>query len=144
MNRRAVTLDKIAFEDWPAVHPWACLAEACRWPNTEDQTRDFVKKVAKAWSDSPQRRFSYAARLGRNVVGMGELHVRSQAQRQGEITYIGGKASGQKSGGNSSLVASASWGLIGSMPPVIRGIPALPGSWRSSVWRKRDACVTPG
>ncbi|MCX4409403.1 MULTISPECIES: GNAT family N-acetyltransferase [unclassified Streptomyces] len=92
MDRRVVTLDKIVFEDWPAVHSWACLAEACRYqvwgPNTEDQTRGFVKEAVKAWSDSPQRRFSYAARLGRNVVGMGELHVRSQVQRQGEIAYI--------------------------------------------------------
>ncbi|MFI2371630.1 GNAT family N-acetyltransferase [Streptomyces sp. NPDC018833] len=91
MNQRLVALDKITLEDWPAIHSWACLAEACRYqtwgPNTEDETRDFVESAVKAWSDSPQRQFSYVARLGRDVVGMGVLHVRSDIQRQAEISY---------------------------------------------------------
>ncbi|ALP00056.1 acetyltransferase [Streptomyces hygroscopicus subsp. limoneus] len=91
MNQRSVTLGKITLEDWPAIHSWACLAEACRYqtwgPNTEDETRNFVKGAVKAWSDSPQRRYSYVARLGRDVVGIGELHVRSDIQRQAEISY---------------------------------------------------------
>ncbi|MEU9290272.1 GNAT family protein [Streptomyces sp. NPDC048275] len=92
MSQQAVTLSKIVLEDWPTIHSWACLAEACRYqpwgPNTEDQTRDFVEDAAKAWSDTPQYRFPYAARLGSDVVGMGELHVRHHIQRQGEIMYI--------------------------------------------------------
>ncbi|WP_328439802.1 GNAT family N-acetyltransferase [Streptomyces sp. NBC_00444] len=92
MSRPSVTLGKIALEDWAAIHSWACLGEACRYqpwgPNTENETRDFVEGAVKAWSDSPQRRFPYVARFGRNVVGMGELHVRSDIQRQGEISYI--------------------------------------------------------
>jgi ribosomal-protein-alanine N-acetyltransferase len=92
MSRRPVTLSRIVSEDWPAVHSWACLPEACRhqpWgPNTEDETRHFVEGAVSAWSDTPQRRFPFAARLGQDVVGMGELHVRSEVQRQGEIAYI--------------------------------------------------------
>ena len=92
MTPRSVTLAQIAVEDWTAVHSWARLAEVCRFqtwgPNTEDETRSFVEGAVGAWSVSPQSRFSYAARLGRDVVGMGELHVRSRAQRQGEISYI--------------------------------------------------------
>ncbi|MFC4506971.1 MULTISPECIES: GNAT family N-acetyltransferase [Streptomyces] len=87
-----MTLDKIAFADWPAVHSWARLAEACRFqpwgPNTEDQTRDFVRGAVEAWSSEPQQRFAHAARRGDAVVGMGELRVRSRAQRQGELSYI--------------------------------------------------------
>ncbi|MEW2400637.1 GNAT family protein [Streptomyces sp. NPDC046862] len=92
MNRPTVPLSRISSEDWPAVHSWASLAEACRYqpwgPNTADETRDFVEGAVRAWSQSPQRRFPYVARLGADVVGMGELHVRSEAQRQGEISYI--------------------------------------------------------
>ncbi|MEU4205959.1 GNAT family N-acetyltransferase [Streptomyces sp. NPDC039022] len=92
MTRHSVTLDEIVSEDWPAVHSWACLPEVCRYqpwgPNTEAQTQDFVDCAAKAWSGTPQRRFPFVARIGRDVAGMGELHVRSPKQRQGEISYI--------------------------------------------------------
>ncbi|GAA2005491.1 GNAT family protein [Catenulispora subtropica] len=85
-------LTKIAPEDWPAVHLWAKTAEACRFqtwgPNTEDETRQFVAEAVEAWSQTPQRRFAYVARLEDDVVGMGELFLRNKDQRQGEITYI--------------------------------------------------------
>ncbi|MEV6581248.1 GNAT family protein [Streptomyces sp. NPDC051582] len=91
MGQHSVTLNKIVLEDWSAVHSWARLPEVCRYqswgPNTELQTQEFVGSAAKAWSDTPQRRFPYVARIGRDVVGMGELHVRSSKQRQGEISY---------------------------------------------------------
>ncbi|RPK48162.1 GNAT family protein [Streptomyces sp. ADI93-02] len=92
MSQYSVTLDKIAFDDWQDVHSWAGLAEACRFqpwgPNTEDQTRHFVKAAVAAWSDEPRRRFAHVARCGGAVVGMGELHVRSHTRRQGEISYL--------------------------------------------------------
>lgn len=92
MSQCSVALDKIVLEDWPAIHAWACLPEVCRYqawgPNMEDQTRAFVGSAVKAWSDTPQCRFPHVARVGQDVVGMGELHVRSRNQRQGEITYI--------------------------------------------------------
>lgn len=92
MDEHSVRLDKIVSEDWPAVHSWARLPEVCRYqswgPNTEDRTRDFVDSAVTAWSDTPQRRFPYVALVGRDVVGMGELHIRSHKQSQGEISYI--------------------------------------------------------
>lgn len=91
MVRHAVTLSRIRLADWRAVHSWASLAEVCRFqswgPNTEEQTRAFVATAVAAWSHTPRQRFAYAARAGGEVVGMGELHVRSRRQRQGEITY---------------------------------------------------------
>ncbi|GKQ40628.1 GNAT family N-acetyltransferase [Streptomyces sp. A012304] len=92
MSRESVTLHRIVMEDWPAVHSWARLAEVCRhqsWgPNTQDETRHFVEGAVRAWSADPRRRFPHVARIGREVVGMGELHVRSDSRRQGEITYV--------------------------------------------------------
>jgi RimJ/RimL family protein N-acetyltransferase len=92
MSRPPIALDRIAPADWPAVHSWASLAETCRYqtwgPNTPDETRDFVDRAVEAWSAGPQSRFAHVARLGQDVVGMGEVHIRSGAQRQGEISYV--------------------------------------------------------
>ncbi|WP_329214785.1 GNAT family N-acetyltransferase [Streptomyces sp. NBC_00683] len=91
MAGHAVTLSRIQLADWRAVHSWASLAQACRFqawgPNTEEQTHAFVADAVEAWSHPSQRRFSYAARVEGDVVGMGVLHVRSRGQRQGEISY---------------------------------------------------------
>ncbi|TXK36339.1 GNAT family N-acetyltransferase [Nonomuraea sp. C10] len=90
--RHSVTLRKIELQDWRAVHSWASLDQVCRFqawgPNTEEQTRAFVAEAAEAWSHTPQQRFAYAARVEGDIVGMGELHLRSREHRQGEITYI--------------------------------------------------------
>ncbi|MFC7713361.1 GNAT family N-acetyltransferase [Nonomuraea recticatena] len=92
MVRPSVTLSRVELADWRAVHSWASLAEVSRFqtwgPNTEEQTRAFVAAAAEAWSHRPQQRFAYAARVEGDVVGMGELHVRSRGNRQGEITYV--------------------------------------------------------
>ncbi|MFE7511426.1 GNAT family N-acetyltransferase [Streptomyces sp. NPDC057540] len=89
--RNSVTLSRIELADWRAVHSWASLAEVCRFqvwgPNTEEQTRAFVVTAVEAWSHVPRQRFAYVARVGGEAVGMGELHIRSRGQRQGEVTY---------------------------------------------------------
>ncbi|MCO5993261.1 GNAT family N-acetyltransferase [Actinoallomurus rhizosphaericola] len=92
MEQRPVSLDRIEPADWEAVHSWASQAAVCRFqlwgPNTEEQTREFVAAAVEAWSHVPQKRFAYVARAGEDVVGMGELHVRSFEQRRGEIAYV--------------------------------------------------------
>lgn len=92
VDQGSVTLLRLAPNDWQAVHSWAGLEEACRYqpwgPNTEDQTRAFVQAAAEAWAHADQRRFAYIARFENELVGMGELRVRSRPQRQGEIAYI--------------------------------------------------------
>ncbi|MFE0876975.1 GNAT family N-acetyltransferase [Streptomyces smyrnaeus] len=91
VSRPSVTLARIELADWRAVHSWASLPQVCRFqawgPNTEEETRAFVATAVEAWAHSPQQRFAYTARVKGDVVGMGELHVRSRVQRQGEITY---------------------------------------------------------
>ncbi|QIP82780.1 GNAT family N-acetyltransferase [Streptomyces sp. Tu 2975] len=91
MAQHSVILRRIELADWRAVHSWASLAQVCRFqtwgPNTEEETRAFVVAAVEAWSASPQQRFAYVARVEGDVVGMGELHLRSRGQRQGEITY---------------------------------------------------------
>ena len=87
-----VILRELVVDDWPAVHAFAGSPETCRYqawgPNTEEQTREFVQGAVDAWSQSPQTRYVYAACLDGDVIGVGELKVRSRAHRQGEISYM--------------------------------------------------------
>ncbi|MFG2775082.1 GNAT family N-acetyltransferase [Streptomyces sp. NPDC048350] len=105
--------------DCPAVHAFASLPEACRYqawgPNTEEQTRDFVQGAVDARLASPQTRFVYAACLDGELVGIGELKVRSGAHRQGEISYlvhprVWGRGVGTAVGGE---LLGRGFGLIG-------------------------------
>jgi [ribosomal protein S5]-alanine N-acetyltransferase len=86
-----VRLRPVRLDDWPAVHSWAQLEQACRFqawgPNTPSQTEAFVAEAVRAWSSSPQHRFAYAALVDGAVLGLGELNVRNAAHRQGEIAY---------------------------------------------------------
>ncbi|MFD0257182.1 GNAT family N-acetyltransferase [Kitasatospora indigofera] len=92
MIRTPVTVRELVLGDCHAVHAFAGLPEACRYqawgPNTEEQTRDFVQGAVDARRRSPQVRFVYAACLDGELVGIGELKVRSLAHRQGEISYL--------------------------------------------------------
>ncbi|WP_343242939.1 GNAT family protein [Streptomyces sp. SID12501] len=92
MIKASVTMRELVVGDWRAVHAFAGLPEACRYqvwgPNTEEQTRDFVQGAVDARLRSPQARFVYAACLDGELVGIGELKVRSPAHRQGEISYL--------------------------------------------------------
>ncbi|NNN34200.1 GNAT family N-acetyltransferase [Streptomyces sp. S3(2020)] len=88
----SVTLRELVVGDCPAVHAFASLPEACRYqawgPNTAEQTRDFAQGAVAARSQSPRTRFVYAACLDGELVGIGELKVRSLTHRQGEISYL--------------------------------------------------------
>ncbi|AXG82609.1 N-acetyltransferase [Streptomyces paludis] len=87
-----MALREVVVGDWRAVHVFAGVAEACRYqgwgPNTEEQTREFVRGAVDSGLRLPRVRFVYAACVGGEVVGIGELKVRSLAHRQGEISYL--------------------------------------------------------
>ncbi|WP_234322817.1 GNAT family N-acetyltransferase [Streptomyces sp. NRRL S-350] len=92
MLNASVTMRELAVGDCLALHAFSSLPEACRFqvwgPNTEEQTRDFVQGAVDARLQSPQARYVYAACLDGDLVGIGELKVRSRAHRQGEISYL--------------------------------------------------------
>ncbi|MGW1320506.1 GNAT family N-acetyltransferase [Streptomyces sp. NPDC002426] len=95
-SQHSTALNKIAREDWPAVHAWARLPEACRhqpWgPNTEAQTQDFVDSAVKAWSDTPPSAASPTSPTsdGRRWAWANCMSAATSSakQRQGEISYI--------------------------------------------------------
>ncbi|MDJ0385809.1 GNAT family N-acetyltransferase [Streptomyces sp. G-G2] len=87
-----VTLRDFVVGDCQAVHAFASLSEACRYqawgPNTEEQTRGFVQGAVDARLQSPRTRFAYAVCLGDDLIGIGEVKVRSWVHLQGEISYL--------------------------------------------------------
>ncbi|MEQ7125723.1 GNAT family protein [Actinopolymorpha sp. B11F2] len=87
-----VRLRPLSYDDWPAVHAWASLPEACRYqtwgPSTEEETKAFVKAAVQAWEQSPQVRYVHAVEVDGVVVGNGELKILHRTHRQGEISYI--------------------------------------------------------
>lgn len=87
----AVTLRRLEAADWPAVHSWGRLPEFCRFqpwgPDTEEGSREFTATAAAAWAENPQKRFSYLVCVEGRPIGVGELMVRQQRHRHGEIAY---------------------------------------------------------
>ncbi|MBB2745795.1 UNVERIFIED_ORG: RimJ/RimL family protein N-acetyltransferase [Microbispora rosea subsp. rosea] len=92
MTRPEIRLRQLQPADIEAVHSWAGLPEVCRYqawgPNSLPQTRAFVEEAAAAWHVEPQTRFTYAALLHNEVIGMGEFHIRNVTHAQGAIQYV--------------------------------------------------------
>ncbi|WP_441246736.1 GNAT family N-acetyltransferase [Kitasatospora sp. McL0602] len=86
-----VTLRPLTLDDWPAVHSWARLEAACRYqpwgPNTEDQTRAYVRSAVERSAQDQPTRLVHLAHAEGVPVGIGDFHIRHRAHRQGEIAY---------------------------------------------------------
>jgi RimJ/RimL family protein N-acetyltransferase len=86
-----VSLRPITVEDWSAVHEWASTDEACRYqpwgPNTPAETQAFAEDAVAAWHEEPQSRYVWIAEEAAEVVGLGELKIRSRRWKQGEVAY---------------------------------------------------------
>lgn len=91
MGETSVTLRRLVWDDWQAVHSWGSLPEFCRYqawgPNTPEQSREFVQAALDDSARNPQNRFVYLAILDGQPVGSGELNIRDRTHRQGEISY---------------------------------------------------------
>jgi len=85
-----VVLRPLRESDWRAVHEWARLEQVCRYqqwgPNTEEQTRAFMRLAVEAWSSRPQTRFAYGITADGTLVGNCELNLRGD--QEGEISYV--------------------------------------------------------
>jgi RimJ/RimL family protein N-acetyltransferase len=87
-----ITLRPFQQTDWPRIHEWASLEEACRYqpwgPNTEPETEAFVAAAVASWTVAPRTRYAWVAtHPATGVLGVGELNVRHVAWKRGEISY---------------------------------------------------------
>ncbi|HLZ07254.1 MAG TPA: GNAT family N-acetyltransferase [Chloroflexota bacterium] len=94
MTAPRITLRELTLDDWPDVHRWGSLPEACRYeawgPNTPDETRAFVSAAVADGFKRPRVRYAFAVTLpdGPRVIGLGELRVRDVQTRLGDIGYV--------------------------------------------------------
>lgn len=80
--------------DWIDVHKYASQEKVCHYqawgPNTEEESKEFVGKVIHDAQMEPRNRFVFAVILkdSKEMIGSGEVIIRDNINRIGEISYI--------------------------------------------------------
>ncbi len=92
MEVNRIQLRELRQDDWKSIHSYASIEEVCQYqpwgPNTEVESRAFVRDIIVDASMNPRTRFAYAILEGETFIGVCELNVRDRANEYGEISYI--------------------------------------------------------
>lgn len=94
LKGRRVILQEMEKRDWIDVHKYASKEKVCRYqtwgPNSECQSKEFVRKVLLDAEKEQRSRFVFAVILGesREMIGSAEINIRDNSNRTGEIAYI--------------------------------------------------------
>lgn len=94
LTANRIYLREFEYSDWVDVHAYASQDIVCRYqswgPNTEQQTQAFVQQIIDDARRMPRTRYVFAmVEQGTgNMIGAGEMNIRSAADRSGEIAYI--------------------------------------------------------
>lgn len=89
-----VILREMEEKDWIDVHKYASQEKVCQYqpwgPNSEWDSKEFVRRVLLDAQKENRSRFVFAVVSMENgeMVGAGEINVRNNANRAGEIAYI--------------------------------------------------------
>ena len=77
--------------DWQAVHSYASDPEVVRYmdwgPNTEDETKSFVKRSITSQQEEPRRDFELAVVLEGRLIGGCGIYISDPRNREGWIGY---------------------------------------------------------
>lgn len=83
-------------EDWRAIHEYARDPEVVRlmvWgPNTEDQTRAFVKEVLATQEQSPRTKWELGMILEGRFIGAARLWLGDAGKRDADLGYVVNRA----------------------------------------------------
>ncbi len=80
--------------DWRAVHEYASDPKVVRYmpwgPNTEAQTRDFVRRAITFQEEEPRRKFEFAVALGEEdrLIGGCGIRLANPDAREADIGYV--------------------------------------------------------
>lgn len=89
-----VIMREIEEKDWVDVHKYASQQLVCRYqpwgPNSEEESKDFVKKIIADAKKNPRSRFVFAIILkgNGNMIGSAEFIIQDYSNKIGEIGYI--------------------------------------------------------
>lgn len=85
-------LREFSIDDWQDVHNYASqviVSQFQAWgPNTTEESLAFVKEAIEDASQLPRIRYAFAVVINESVIGAGELFIRDQINRIGEIGYV--------------------------------------------------------
>lgn len=87
-------LRELEEKDWKNVHKYASQKIVCQYqpwgPNTEEETKEFVKQVLIDAKASPQTRYVFAIVMKEEnqLIGSIEVNITDQINKTGEIGYI--------------------------------------------------------
>lgn len=91
---KRILLREFEEEDWRAVHKYASqkiVSQYHPWgPNTERESIAYVNEAMYEAKINPRVRFAFAIVENRSgeLIGAGELFIRSSSHREGEIGYV--------------------------------------------------------
>ena len=94
LDSERITLRDIEEKDWVGVHKYASQTIVCKYqswgPNTEEESRSFVKQLIEDAKIEPRSRFVFAVfdKKDNQMIGSGEINLRDFTNRIGEIAYI--------------------------------------------------------
>lgn len=89
-----VYLRELKESDWIDVHQYASQEIASKYqpwgPNSEDETKAFVKQAMLDANNNPRTRFAFAIvnKKTEQMIGAGEFNIRDFHNQNGEIAYI--------------------------------------------------------
>ncbi|WP_391117059.1 GNAT family N-acetyltransferase [Psychrobacillus sp. L3] len=90
----SVFLREMEEKDWLDVHKYASKETVCQYqpwgPNTETESKDFVKQVLRDAKREERTRFVFAIieKENERMIGAGEFNIRDYRNKTGEIGYI--------------------------------------------------------
>lgn len=88
-----LVLREFVEKDWKAVHSYAADPEVVQYmdwgPNTEEETKEFVKRSVQSQKEEPRRNFTLAVVLkaSNELIGSCGINVSDPANREGWIGY---------------------------------------------------------
>ena len=94
LKSQRVNLREMEEKDWVDVHKYASQEKVCQYqpwgPNSEQESEDFVKQVILDAKKESRSRYVFAIILKENgeMIGAGEINVRDDTNKVGEIAYI--------------------------------------------------------
>lgn len=94
LESERISLREMEEKDWVNVHKYASQEKVCQYqpwgPNTEQESEDFVRQVIVDAQQESRSRFVFAVSLKENgkMIGAGEMNIRDNSNRAGEIAYI--------------------------------------------------------
>ena len=89
-----LTLREFVESDWQAVHAYAADPQVVRFmawgPNTEEETREFIRRVMSHQDEAERRQFRFAVVLAaqERLIGACSLCISNPANREAWIGYV--------------------------------------------------------